>query len=210
MKSTNGELVSSLSNLTRKFRGQHVCVAGNGPTLSLFSPNNKGLVATVNSGLGYFDSIKRSVDLFWVQDRRMMVDKKHLVEPYLKNVKHVMYNDDISYFGIQNNDNFTPVRMLGYKGFSKDIEFGIFHGYTAIFGLLQILYCLEVGSIAIYGVGLNYFSGDPRFYQKERGIDVDLNRASEQVSMVRLALRQFDEAGIGVDIIGPSMLTRAS
>jgi hypothetical protein len=210
VQSTSGDGVSDLDILSEKFRGKHVCVAGNGPTLNLFDQRAEGLVATVNSGLGYFDKIRRPVDLFWVQDRRMLIDKKDLVEPFLKNVHHVMFNDDISYFRIQNKTSYIPVRMLGYKGFSKDIELGLFHGYTAVFGLLQILYCMKVSSISLYGVGLNYFSGDPRFYQKERGIDVDLNRASEQVSMVRLALRQYEEAGIGVEIVGQSLLTRAS
>ena len=185
-------------------------MAGNGPSLRLLETRPEGPLCTVNAGLSYFYELGWEVDLHWIQDRRMMTEKPELVEPYLELAKIIAYNSEISYFRESTISSTMPIHMLGYKGFSKEPGIGVFHGYTAIYGLLQILYYCKPAKLSLYGVGLNYFSNETRFYQSTRGVDVDLHRANEQVKLVSEAIRQFEFIGIPVDVVGASMLKRAS
>lgn len=195
--------------IREKFSGQHVCVAGNGPSLKLLDRKVAPLIATVNSGLPYFSKIGVDVDLFWVQDRRMLVEKREMVRSYIDHIPFIMYNEDISFFENKSDDRFFPVKMHDYIGFSRNPELGIFHGYNAVFGLLQILAYLDVGKISLYGVGLNYSAQQPRFYQTQRSFDVDLHRASEQVALMREALDKLSQDGVEIEIIGESRLKNA-
>ena len=205
-------MINYIEALKDKFCDRHVVLAGNGPSLDLLTQSKlKGkLVATVNSGLPFFYRNKMKVDLFWVQDLRMTIGKIDYVRPYLKNVDFVLYNEQISYFSGMESDRYIPVTMLGYVGFSLNLEMGIFHGYNASYGLLQILVILGVKKISLYGVGLNYSASNPRFYQKTRGLDVDLHRASDQVAIMRSALTVLANNGVEVEIVGGSMLDRAT
>lgn len=210
MQTSTGPKLDRFHKLKQKFSNNHVCVAGNGPTLKLLKDKVAPLTATVNSGLPYFKEIGLGVDLFWVQDLRVMVEKLHLVRPYISDIPFIIYNDDISFFQNKSDDQFYPIRMLDYVGFSHNINIGIFHGYNAIFGLLQILAYLEVSKITLYGVGLNYSAQQPRFYQTQRSFDVDLHRASEQVSLMREALDKVSQNGIEIEIIGDSRLRNST
>lgn len=196
--------------LKYRFAGAHVCVAGNGPSIKLIQNKIAPLTATVNSGLPYFNRIGLGVDLLWIQDRRMMVQKRNLVQPYISDIPFVLYNDEISFFENKSNDQFYPIAMRDYIGFSRDLDIGIFHGFNAVFGLLQILSYLEVSKISLYGVGLNYSAREPRFYQKVRSFDVDLHRASEQVSLLREALDKLGQDGVEIEILGESRLNNAT
>ena len=193
----------------KKFSGQHVCVAGNGPSLKLLDKKIAPLTATVNSGLPYFAKIGVDVDLVWVQDRRMLVEKVEMVRPYIDRVPFIFYNEDISFFENKSDDRFFPIKMNDYVGFSRNPEIGVFHGYNAVFGLLQVLAHLKVGKISLYGVGLNYSAQQPRFYQTQRSFDVDLHRASEQVALMREALDKLSADGVEIEIFGESRLNNA-
>jgi hypothetical protein len=202
--------VNGFDDLRDAFAGQHVCVAGNGPTLSMLQDRIAPRIATVNSGLGYFAETDFKPDLFWVQDLRMMKDKAGMVTPYLDHVPFVLHNAEIAWFAANPQPRFQPVRMLGYTGFSRDIRIGAFHGYNAVYGLLQILAWSRVAHVTLCGVGLNYFASQPRFYQSRRKLDVDLHRASEQVHLMARAITALRCDGIGVDILGPSLLLHAN
>lgn len=201
---------ADLDAVRTSLTGKEVVVAGNGPSIRMLSTKPAGPVCTVNAGLSFFSERGWPVALHWIQDRRIMVEKAHLVEPFLDTAQTIAYNSEIGYFRRMRSDWLLPIQMIGYSGFSKEPKVGVFHGYTAIYGLLQLLYYCDVAKLVIYGVGLNYFAENTRFYQHSRGLDVDLHRSNEQVRMVAKGLERFEAAGVAVEIVGPSMLKRAS
>lgn len=187
-------------------KGSRVIIAGNGPSLRLFDPSTEGVICTVNAGLCFFEQIQRSVDLYWVQDRRMLIDKKHLVLPYLHMPKFIAFNSDIRSLHFHKAGNSIPVNMLGNFGFSKEPEIGVFHGFNAVYGLIQLVFGLQASEIILYGVDLKYFSTETRFYQSKRGFDVDLHRSNEQVYLMSKAIQNIRRSGVNVTVVGNSML----
>jgi hypothetical protein len=101
-------------------------------------------------------------------------------------------------------------RMLGYEGFSRDPRIGVFHGYNAIFGLLQLLAAAGASSLELYGVPMLYWSTETRFDQAKRGVDVDLHRASDQVALTAWAIDLLRKDDISITVHGESALKRAT
>ncbi|MDR1426852.1 MAG: hypothetical protein LBJ08_03735 [Bifidobacteriaceae bacterium] len=208
-------MIGDFSLVRGAIEGRDVIVLGNGPTVRMWSGTvpDGGAIATVNAGLTLLAELGGRADLVWVQDERFLPRRARTLLPHLSRAGQLVLNERLL-------PQLPPaaaraavgLRMLGNEGFSRDPQMGVFHGYNAVFGLLQVLAGAGAGArrIDLFGVPLLYWSTDTRFDQAKRGADVDLHRASDQVALLTWAIGLVRESGIAVTVHGGSALTRAT
>lgn len=201
------------SALLERFQGRSVDLLGNGPSVTAWQPEgeNARAVVTVNAGLKYLAQVGGHADLLWLQDERFLVNKAEAL---------LLYRDKVDMVGISNaiapqvptdlKSRTLSLPMLGYQGFSYYPPLGLFHGYNVIYGALQLLAWCDIRELKVYGVGLDYWSMSPRFDQTQRGGDVDLHRAADQVYWIRHGISVLESQGVPVEVIGDSFLNRSA
>lgn len=197
-----------LELLRQRFAGADVDIVGNGPTVTEWTPSERR-VATVNAGMSLLAAQHTRADLYWVQDERFITTKGATLLPHLDLIDHFAANSHIIDLVPQEYRHRVPVRMLGVVEWSRDPRLGVNHGFNVVYGLLQLLSWCRVSSVHLWGVGMRYWSSNPRYHQSTRGSDVDLHRSAEQVILVSRALEILRSEGIEVVIHGPSALNDA-
>lgn len=192
--------------LRHRFTGADVDVLGNGPTVTDWTPGER-TIATVNAGMPLLAQLHRRADLYWVQDERFLAAKGATLLPHLHLIDYFAANARVIDQVPPDYRHRIPVRMLGDADWSRDPRLGVNHGYNVVFGLLQLLSWCQVRSVHLWGVGMRYWSTNPRYHQSTRGADVDLHRSAEQVILVARALQILRSEGVEVVVHGPSALT---
>ncbi|MEE9964272.1 MAG: hypothetical protein K4304_04160 [Propionicimonas sp.] len=195
-----------LEQLRERFTGAEVDVLGNGPTVAAWTPGDRA-IATVNAGMPLVASHEAKADLYWVQDERFIATKGPSLLPYVHLIDFFAANARIIDLVPPDYGHRVPVRMMGDVDWSRDPRLGVNHGYNVVFGLLQLLSWCRVRSVHLWGVGMRYWSTNPRYHQSTRGADVDLHRSAEQVILVNRALDILRSEGVEVEVHGPSALT---
>lgn len=192
--------------LRHRFAGADVDVLGNGPTVTEWTPGERA-IATVNAGMPLVAQQQQRADLYWVQDERFLTTKGATLLPHLHLIDYFAANARVIDQVPPEYGHRIPVRMLGDADWSRDPRLGVNHGYNVVFGLLQLLSWCQVRSVHLWGVGMRYWSTNPRYHQSTRGADVDLHRSAEQVILVARALEILRSEGVEVAVHGPSALT---
>lgn len=202
-----------ISTLLERFQGRSIDLLGNGPSVAAWQPGSESdrAVVTVNAGLKYLAQVGGHAQLLWLQDERFLVNKAETL---------LLHRDAVDLVGISSaiapqvptdlKARTLSIPMLGYEGFSYYPPLGLFHGYNVIYGALQLLAWCNIRDLKIYGVGLDYWSMSPRFDQTQRGGDVDLHRAADQVYWIRHAISVLEAQGVPVEVIGDSFLSRSA
>ena len=191
----------SFDQLRRDWRGKHIIAAGNGPSLnglSTFSDSDAGLF-TVNAGLHLLDGYGQRADLLWIQDTRMMTEKSAMVLPYLSGEMTLCAPCTVQLPPIQQTPTIIRFNTLGNEGYSSDPRIGAFTGYTAMFGLFQLIGWVKPAKLTIFGLDMGYGAQDTRAYQTRRGLDVDLHVNDRQIAATRIALQRLREGGVEID-----------
>ncbi|MDR2253886.1 MAG: hypothetical protein LBD97_08550 [Bifidobacteriaceae bacterium] len=205
-------MAQTLADLARVVEGREIILLGNGPTVTDWDGTVGAgqAVATVNAGLSLLARMDRQAHLTWIQDERFLRRRSSTLLPHIARAGALVVNERIIPQLPPNvGRRAIGVRMLGYVGFSRDPRIGVFHGYNAVHGILQILAWARVRSVQLWGVPLLYWSTNTRFDQAKRGSDVDLHRASDQVSVTLRGIETVRQMGVEVTIHSDSALSRA-
>jgi hypothetical protein len=206
-------MIGDFAVVTDALAGRDVIVLGNGPTVNLWNSeaDDGAAIVTVNAGLAYVAGSGRRADLIWVQDERFLPRRADTLLPFVDRVRVLALNQRlIPQLPARISPAVVGLRVLGPDGFSRDPRLGVSHGYTAVYGLLQILAAAAVRRIDLYGVPLLYWSTATRFDQARRGADVDLHRASNQVVGLARGIATLRREGTAVIVHGDSALSRAT
>lgn len=194
------------------FSDRSVLLVGNGPSArdlkSLARSYDR--VATVNAGLFMLNEEGIRADLLWIQDGRMLIEKKDRFLPYLdKEIIFCLSQHAVTPIRM-NPSNFLRFQHLGNIGFSLDPRIGIFTGYSALYGLTQLAAWCRPQKVGIVGMDLDYGRNTPRAYQTKRGFDVDLHVNDKQISCALQAASILESRGIEVEICRKSNLLARS
>lgn len=191
-------------------RSSTVRIIGNAPSAPEgITSDFKGVYIGLNSAPQAFLLKGIHCDICWVQDWRFFIQKRdHLTAASAEISKTTLYTlDNIDIFGTKFKERIVIPR-LGRFGFSYDPQVGVFEGYTAAYGALQLAQMFSPGTIELYGVDFSYGLTQARFYQAQAGWDLDLHVHGKQIQNVRYAIRELANVGIGVSIKTPSLVTR--
>lgn len=194
------------------FSGRSVLLVGNGPSAKNVKKLSRSYdkIATVNAGLYLLDKEKLKTDLLWIQDGRMLVEKQDKVLPYLKPDCLLCLPRHCTPPKNRTPESVLRFEHLGNKGFSKDPRIGVFTGYTALYGLMQLVAWCEPKRVGIIGMDLDYGRNNPRAYQTKRGFDVDLQVSDAQITHSLAAVDILRAQGIDVEIHARSILLSQS
>lgn len=200
--------MNSYDTCKETFSGCSVLLVGNGPSAQNIDSLAKSYdrIATVNAGLSLLDKDSVKADLLWIQDGRMLIEKLDKVLPYITSKLLLCMPQ---HGKLPSNCKLGPVlrfQHLGNSGFSRDPRIGVFTGYNALYGLIQLLAWCEPKKIGIIGMDLDYGRNNPRAYQTKRGFDVDLHVNDQQIAHSLRAVKILKLCGIDIEIHAKSLL----
>ena len=184
------------------FSGKTVLLVGNGPSAKDLAnlARSYDRIATVNAGLYILAQEGLQASFLWIQDGRVFKDKSDKVMPYLNPQVQV---------GLPVHGRTPPELLnrpllrfnnLGNHGFSRDPRIGIFTGYTALYGLMQLLCWCRPTKMGFIGMDLDYSFDNTRACQKKRGLDVDLHVNDLQISYTLNGLETLKSQSIVTQI----------
>lgn len=195
-----------------RYRGKSILVVGNGPSAKKASKHSRkyDYVVTVNAGLFILSEQNVTADLLWVQDGRMFVGKQDKVLPFVHDKLTVFTPVHVLLPSKIKLPRLARFSHLGNRGFSKDPRLGAFTGYSAVYGLMQLLNWFEPKRLGFIGVDLDYSRNNTRAYQTRRGLDVDLHVNDQQISYTLHAFDVLRANGIAVENHSDSKLLAQS
>jgi len=185
-------------------------IIGNAPSAPEgISSEFTGTYLGLNSAPLAFRDTGVTCHICWVQDWRFFIEKRHLFKAAEQQTRDtVLYHvAGIDTFAVKFKKR-VVVPRLGRFGFSADPTCGVFEGYTAAYGALQLALAFKPKRVELYGVDLTYGLTSGRFYQARAGWDLDLHVHGRQIANMRVGIRHLTDAGIEVSVRTPSLITR--
>ena len=172
-----------------------VRIIGNAPTAADgMDPKFKGVYLGVNSAPLLFKARGMRCDHLWIQDWRFIDEKGHMFKE-----AGVDLNDSHLYVCSYFRRALVPyrqvsfVRSLGRDGFSLHPDRGVFEGYSAAYGALQLALGWKPKRVELYGVDFSYSLGANRFYQTRVGWDLDLHVHEKQIIGMQKAKKLIED-----------------